>query len=112
MFLLSPTVSTLNHFGVAAKWSDEGIHVYHFWQSDRDKPIIQQLVRHRYNVVALAVIVVLGVSVMLYELIGLFRHVRKAKSTGLPYTISPHHEFETIAYVTTPILRVICMRHT
>lgn len=55
----------------------------------------------------LEVITLLGVSFVLYELIGLLRNVRIAKSTGLPYTISPHLEFETIGYITTPILRYL-----
>ena len=54
-----------------------------------------------------AVTAVLGISFVLYELVGLLRNVRIAKSTGLPYTISPHLEFETIAYITTPILRYL-----
>ena len=48
---------------------------------------------------------ILGLFGLLYEIIGLIRNVRLAKATGLPYTISPHLEFEKIAYITTPVLR-------
>lgn len=45
---------------------------------------------------------VLVLSFIAAESIGLFLNVRAAKATGLPYTISPYLEFETIAYITTP----------
>ena len=46
-----------------------------------------------------------------YKLFCLRRNVHLAKATGLPYTYSPHLEFETIAYITTPILRYVFARH-
>lgn len=45
------------------------------------------------------------VCVVLYKLGRFYRNVRLAKATGLPYTFSPHLEFETVAYFTTPLLR-------
>ena len=50
-------------------------------------------------------------SWLAFKIFCLYRNVRLAKATGLPYTCSPHLEFETIAYITTPILRYIFARH-
>ena len=49
----------------------------------------------------------LGRFGFLYEIVGLVRNVRAARAARLPYTISPHLEFEKVAYITTPILRAI-----
>ncbi|KAI0109095.1 cytochrome P450 [Nemania sp. FL0031] len=40
-----------------------------------------------------------------YTLLRLIINIRKARRTGLPYTLTPIHELEHWAYVTDPILR-------
>ncbi|KAK8129571.1 hypothetical protein PG999_001951 [Apiospora kogelbergensis] len=41
----------------------------------------------------------------LYKLLRLLSYIRTAKSTGLPYTLTFIHEFESWAYLTDPVLR-------
>ena len=43
--------------------------------------------------------------VLIYKLVYLARNIRRAKSTNIPYTISPINEYEVWAYMTDPILR-------
>ena len=49
-----------------------------------------------------------GLVFVVYEFLGLYRNVRAAQATGLPYTISPFLEFEKFAYITTPLVRKLC----
>ncbi|KAH7322519.1 cytochrome P450 [Stachybotrys elegans] len=44
-------------------------------------------------------------SVVLYKLTNLARYVYQARKTGLPYTITPFLETETISLAATPLLR-------
>lgn len=46
-----------------------------------------------------------SLSVLIYKLACLARNIRRAKSTKIPYTISPINEYEVWAYMTDPILR-------
>lgn len=51
------------------------------------------------------IIVILVFIPLVYRLVNLARYVRQAQRTGLIYTISPVHELETIAYITTLFFR-------
>lgn len=58
-----------------------------------------------------AIVFVLGLIFVLYKSIRLLRNVQIAKSTGLPYTISPFLEFEIFTLITTPVLRYFCAEY-
>ncbi|KAH7349069.1 putative cytochrome P450 oxidoreductase [Pyrenochaeta sp. MPI-SDFR-AT-0127] len=58
-----------------------------------------------------AAALVLFISVIAYKLVNLFRNVRKAKLTGLPYVITPVLETEFVGLVATPILRLVYNNH-
>jgi len=47
----------------------------------------------------------LVVSLIAYKGFAFIRNLQKARATGLPYVLSPIHELENIAYITTAIFR-------
>lgn len=53
----------------------------------------------------------LAISVVLYNLVSLFRYVRSAKRTGLPYVIVPFLETEIISQLLTPFLRNVYLNY-
>lgn len=55
----------------------------------------------------------IGLVVVLFtwKVVGLLRYMREAKSTGLPYVLTPTLETEVCAYVLTPIFRAIYNEH-
>lgn len=48
---------------------------------------------------------------VLYKAVNLLRYVRLAKSTGLPYAITPVLETEVLGFLASPILRYIYHDH-
>lgn len=55
-------------------------------------------------------VVVLGVALASYGF-NLWRNIRIAKASGLPYVITPLLETEVVAQILTPILRAIYFKH-
>ncbi|KAK4983975.1 hypothetical protein LTR50_006885 [Elasticomyces elasticus] len=53
----------------------------------------------------LTILALLCIPPTLYKLFSFAKNIQSAKATGLPYTISPLHEFEIWTYITDPILR-------
>ncbi|KAM7203148.1 cytochrome P450 oxidoreductase [Naviculisporaceae sp. PSN 640] len=53
----------------------------------------------------------IALAILLYKVINLARYIRQARSTGLPYVISPLLETEMVAFALTPILRSIYDKH-
>lgn len=56
---------------------------------------------------ATALAVVSLTTLFLYKAVGLFRNVRLARATTLPYTITPLLETEVVALLLNPLLRYI-----
>ncbi|KAL1623921.1 hypothetical protein SLS56_008116 [Neofusicoccum ribis] len=46
-----------------------------------------------------------SLAILCYKLVNLIRYVRQARTTGLPYVITPVLETEVIGLIATPILR-------
>lgn len=51
------------------------------------------------------------VLLFLYKTVNLWRYVRQAKATGLPYVITPVLETEIVGFLMTPILRYVYEDH-
>lgn len=56
---------------------------------------------------AFSTISLLAGLLLLYKSVNLFRYVRQAKATGLPYVITPVLETEVVGLLVTPLLRYI-----
>lgn len=49
-------------------------------------------------------------AISLYKTVRLFRYIRRAKLTGIPYMVTPILETEILGFIATPILRYVYNR--